>query len=256
MKVIKSLAVTALMAVSTTASAQFTDTESTLSSSAGTEDWSTFYVQWNQTSFSHFSKGCPELFTGFSIGYNTAINILQNTPLFVEAGFGLQYLFHTHDLTEEFGLEDYTEDVSPEIKYDMVSVKIPVSLVCNWQIPNSKIAIAHFAGINLRYYISGNEKLTWNMSSEFENMLRNESGMSYEEFNDHYGDKDKDLFNKRDMGSDDAAWNRFQIGWQVGVNARFNNSFLFGLSYGSDFSKIFKKCRINTATSITLGYCF
>ena len=57
------------------------------------------------------------------------------------------------------------------------------------------------------------------------------------------------------MGDDDATWNRFQLGWQIGVNARINSSFLLGVSYGTDFSEIAEKIKIQT-TSVTLGYCF
>lgn len=57
----------------------------------------------------------------------------------------------------------------------------------------------------------------------------------------------------KDMGGTDATWNRFQIGWQIGLNARFNSKFLLGLSYGTDFSEIHKKGKIKT-TSITIGY--
>ena len=68
-------------------------------------------------------------------------------------------------------------------------------------------------------------------------------------------EKDVNLFNKDDMGSDDKTWNRFQVGWHIGLNVRINNQFLVGASYGTDFSEIVKKVKIHTA-SITVGYCF
>ena len=57
------------------------------------------------------------------------------------------------------------------------------------------------------------------------------------------------------MGSDAATWNRLQVGWHVGLNARINDQFLIGASYGTDLSEIAQKVNIYTA-SLTVGYCF
>ncbi len=57
------------------------------------------------------------------------------------------------------------------------------------------------------------------------------------------------------MGSDAATWNRIQVGWHIGLNARINDQFLIGASYGTDFSEITQKVNIHTA-SLTVGYCF
>jgi hypothetical protein len=70
-----------------------------------------------------------------------------------------------------------------------------------------------------------------------------------------FGDKELDLFDKNDMGSDAATWNRFQVGWHVGLKACINNQFLIGASYGTDFSEIAQKVKIHTAT-LVVGYCF
>lgn len=239
MKVIKSLAVAALMAVSTTASAQFTNTKSASSSSAGTEGWSTFYVQWNPSSINTDVKGeDDQSVTAFSIGYNKAFGIVQGTPLFIEAGLGLQYYFYTYED------ENSNREGDIETKYSMLSAKVPVNLTYDFRPSNSNVSIAPYAGLNFRFNIIGKSKMEFND----------------EDTEDYYKDErdeklDKNLFDKDDMGGKDYVWKRFQVGWQIGVNVRFNNSFLLGVSYGSDFSEIYKKHKVST-TSVTLGYCF
>ena len=54
---------------------------------------------------------------------------------------------------------------------------------------------------------------------------------------------------------DGKAWNRLQVGWQIGLKARLGSSFLVGLSYGNDMSEIAKKTTIST-TSLTVGFAF
>lgn len=230
MKAIKLLAAAALLAASTTASAQFTNTsKSTSSSAASTEGWSTFYVQWNPSSINiDLKEADDQSFTGLSVGYSKAFSMTSGTPLFIETGIGLQYSFFTIDS------DDMDDDYySWERKYSMLSAKIPVNLMYNFSLPNSNISIAPYAGLNFRLNITGNMKYT----------------------DDDDNDEDYNLFDKDDMESKDATWKRFQMGWQIGVNARFNDSFLLGVSYGSDFSELFKKAKIST-TSITVGYCF
>lgn len=213
MKIIKSFVAAALLAVSTSAMAQFTNTSTSgaTSTNVETDGWSTFYVQYNPISIDP-DEGSGYDFTGFSVGVNRAFSISSSTPLYLETGLGVQYAMY--DKNEE--------------KINIFSAKVPVNLVYNWQLPNSSISIAPFAGVGLRYNISG--KL---------------------EFDDY--DEDYDVFNDDDM--DGNAWKRFQIGWQIGANARFNNKFLVGVSYGKDFSEIAEGAKVGT-TSITVGYCF
>lgn len=238
MKSLNLLAAAAMLAVCTTASAQFSNTSSSTSSArtADTQGWSTVYVQWNPTTAAIENNSMDDpSFTVFSLGYSKATNIASNTPLFVEYGLGVQYFFTT---------VDYDDDKNPwasiyDQKYNMLSAKIPVSLTYKWHLSNSSIDILPFAGINFRFNILGSKKLKSNMENEVPNDTKD----------------NLNLFDKDDMGSKDATWKRFQAGWQIGVNARFNEKLLIGISYGTDFSEIVRKTKLNT-TSITLGYCF
>ena len=114
-------------------------------------------------------------------------------------------------------------------------MKVPLNFVYRYNIPNSNIALCPFAGVTLRFNLFGKEKLDWDIEDEEPEEL--------------------DLFDKDDMGSQDATWKRFQIGWQIGAKALFNNKVTLGVSYGSDFSEIVKKTKVNT-TTVSLGFIF
>lgn len=257
MKNFKFLAVAALLAVATSASAQFTNSTSrSSSSSVNTDGWSTIWVEWNPSTFKYDVKGADnESFTGLSLGYSQAFSVTKSIPLFAEVGLGVQYSFKTHDLGEEYDLdEDDYEYMDPKQKFSLISAKVPVNLIYAFQIPNSSISILPFVGVNLRYNISGKMKTQWNLSDDMIDYLEDYYGKDWEEYSG-LEDTDANLFDKKDMGSSDATWKRFQIGYQVGLKARINNSLLLGISYGSDFSEIYKKAKIST-TSVTIGYTF
>lgn len=234
MKKIKLLVAAALLAVGTTASAQFSNSRARSARNVSTKGWSTFYVQYNPIKAKIDVKDADDMsFNGFSVGYNKAFSVSKSIPLFVEAGIGLQYASYKDDVLYGYDADTY-EEVEAERKITMFAAKVPVSLMYQWNIPSSKVALIPFLGITMRY----------NFSAKGNNS------------NDDYDvDEDFDLFDKDDMGDDDATWNRFQLGWQIGVNARINSSFLLGVSYGTDFSEIAEKTKIQT-TSVTLGYCF
>ena len=226
----KKLFVFAIMAMFTLAtqaqivssrSSRITTTGSVGDYAVGNYDgWSTIYLQWNPSSFSQ-EIGSSESFTGFSVGFNHAFSLTQSIPLYVEAGIGVQYSFW-----------DGTYLRIPDCKIKLLSAKVPVSLMYKFDIPNSTISIVPNAGLDMRFNILGKLK-----NDDLNVTL--------------------DLFDKDDMkyGDVDISWNRFQIGWHVGVNFMFNNQFLVGASYGTDFSEIAKNSKVHTG-SITLGYCF
>lgn len=178
--------------------------------------WSA-YVQWNPSSFSG-DHGLSLDFDGLSAGVNKAFPLSSKVPLYLEAGVGLQYSFYSDTAYEE------------DVKVNMLSAKIPVSLGYEFQIPNSSISISPYAGIDVRGNIYGRIK--------------------YEEFGES---ESYDLFSDDDMDGD--AWNRVQLGWHVGVNAKFFKKLLVGVSYGTDFNEISEGVKIHT-TSVTLGVCF
>lgn len=236
MKKARLLVAAALLAVATTASAQFTNSSSSSSSAnvGSNEGWSTFYVQYNPIKAHWEDDGEDEdySYNGITIGYNHAFSVSKSIPLFVEAGLGLQYAMYKDEVY--IGYDDVTyEDVNGDDKRNILSLKVPVSLMYKWNIPNAKVSLMPFLGLAMRFNLLANRSVT----------------------NDDYDfDEDYNMFDEDDMGEDNT-WSRFQVGWQIGVNAQFNNSWLVGVSYGTDFSEIAENTKLKT-TSITLGYCF
>lgn len=229
------------------------------SNTNGNSGWNTVYLQWNPSSFVP-DKGDSESFTGLSVGFNKAFSISQRWPLYFEAGLGVQYSFYSKDITGDVAdiLGVSTSSVSayfrPEEKVKMLSAKVPVSLAYAYHIPDTKLTIIPYIGLDLRFNIVGRGNVKYNLTSAGVNQLRQE-GYTQQQIDETFRDRELDLFDKKDMGSDAATFSRFQVGWHVGLNARINNQFLLGASYGTDFSEIIQKVNVHT-TSIVVGYCF
>lgn len=218
---VRLIAVVALLFVCGTSFAQFTNSSSSAVSTASNNEWNTFWMEWNPSSIEP-SKGDDQSFTGFSVGFSKAFSISSSTPLFIEGGLGVQYSFYT---------EEDDEDI--EEKFNMFSLKAPVSLVYRYNLPNSNTSLCPFAGVTLRYNLSAK--------------------MKYVDEDEDYEEK-LNLFDKDDMGSKNT-WKRFQVGWQIGAKAIFNDKISLAVSYGSDFSEIAKKLKVKT-TSVSLGFLF
>lgn len=167
----KLIVAVALLAASTAAKAQFTNTTATAAKATQTQvqGWGSVYVQWNPVTIAIDKKGEDDISANaFTIGYNKAFGIAKGTPLFVEAGIGLSYMFKTNeepyeDLDE---VGDYDWQVSGD-KYSMLSAKVPVSLAYCWSLPNSSVDLIPFVGVDFRINLVGKLKssLSWAASS-------------------------------------------------------------------------------------------
>ena len=183
-------------------------------------------MEYNPVSYNVDVSGADdESMTAFSLGYSKAFPVSPGTPVFIEAGLAAQYTFKSDFLDAD------------DCDFSMISAKVPVSLAYKFDLNNSSVSIIPFVGAYARYNITGKVKY---------------SGGSK--------DKDWDLFDKKDMQDlgltyDEKAFSRLQLGWHIGAKAKIGDSFLVGLSYGSDFSEISKKIKVST-TAITLGYTF
>ena len=265
---IKFLALVAAMMISTTSFAQFSQSKSSSNSSNEiSKGWNSLYVQYNSigTSYSLSSfndryddygdeyqkaidnSGLSEKLNAFSIGYNRAINLTPSTPLYLEVGAALQYAFYSDEGTEK----DQYEEVTLKYTANMLTAKVPVSLLYHIDIPNSDFAIEPFVGIDFKYNILGSakQKLT-----EIEEHI-NGGGSGYYD-DDVYEETTKinNIFDKKKCDGHQA--NRFQAGWHVGANFVYKKAFI-GISYGQDFSKFHDDIDLKFNTlSATLGCRF
>lgn len=222
MRIIKLFAAAAMLAACTTASAQSSSAKGVSETTHSTDGWNTVWLQYNPTRVSVDYDGTESMkATAFSIGYSRAFSVSSNIPLFVEGGAGLQYSWS----------KDGSED-DIDVKTSVLSVKIPADILYKFQIPNSPVTIAPYAGINLRFNVWGEQKYKYR---------------NYE--------KSFNLFDKDNWEDEDEVWNRFQIGWHAGVKACFLKTYTVGVGYGSDFSELYKKAKVGEWT-LQLGYTF
>lgn len=253
---IKFLALVAAMMISTTSFAQFSQSKNfSNSSNEISKGWNSLYVQYNSigTSYSLSSfndryddygdeyqkaidnSGLSEKLNAFSIGYNRAINLTPSAPLYLEIGAALQYAFYSDEVDQD----DYKE-VTLKYTGNMLTAKVPVSLLYHVAIPNSDFAIEPFAGIDFKYNIIGTAKRE----------------VTYKYYSETKKDEDKldNIFDKKDCDGHQA--NRFQAGWHVGANFVYKKAFI-GISYGQDFSKFHDDIDLKFNTlSATLGCRF
>ena len=165
--------------------------------------WKTLGIEYISGNVSHAVDYDKNTIMSGAINYTQAISITQSIPLFLELGLGGQFSYYNTD-----------------IKY--VSVKLPVNLIYDIQIPNTKISLDPYAGLNLRGNVWG--------ESMFSEGVRTYIG-----------------------GYD--TWTRFQIAAQAGVKVRFNNKFFIGIGYGLDFNEIVENTKVNEL-SISAGIVF
>ncbi len=219
--------------ISLTVSAQTTQNGTTPSNTK--ESWNKFYIKYNPISFDardeeEDEKLLPVMSKSFSIGFTHTTGLSSSTPLFLELGLGVSYSSGSDDVTFEFydynyGYYSYKADLTNTLW----SLYVPINLTYQFNITD-KFALAPYIGARLRYNLSGNMELEIGGKS-----------------------KDIDWFDEDDMG-DDNTCNRFQAGYQVGINAIFNKVSI-GLEYEGYFTELARKTDIS-AWSIGIGFHF
>ena len=223
MKHLRMLAVSAIVAFSTTAMAQVTygndyQYSPTSSSIYGSDDESfgLFYAQYSPSQLHSSYKGYSHntSFNVASLGYSYYIS-LGDMPLYVAPGIAAQWMFKS------------TKEGSVEYKTNIVAAKIPVNLMYSIQVSDG-FRIEPYAGIYGRINIWGEAKETYEGKSEKWNLFSSDEGEAYK---------------------------RFQFGWNAGVNFRITNAFTIGGGYYMDLTKIAEHTNFQ-GFDITLGVNF
>ncbi len=232
MKTIKFLLVACLLGMATTASAQFANSGAAGGETTEATGWSGLRLSYNPISVNP-DKGDGIDMTGFTLGYVKSFGVSSTMPLFVETGLNLTYATYSEDGEYYYDDDDYYFEFDGEDKYTWISASIPVNFGYKYVV-NETVSLFPYVGVTLRGGISAKRKITLEYDGESES-------------------EDYNMFDKDDVGKD-AQWKRFQIGWQIGVGAHFNQFFV-GASYGSDFSELAKKVKASVP-AITVGYNF
>lgn len=161
-------------------------------------------------------------FNGISLAWVKGISVSSSVPLFIETGVGLTYAMYSE--SEELYDEEY------KLSMNLLTMQVPINFGYKYSF-NESLSIFPYVGIVLRGNLLGNVK---------------------EEYD---GDEEDDwsVFSSDDMGEDNT-WNRFNVGWHVGVGLNYSKLHV-GLSYGTDFNEIAEKTKVSTL-SVKLGINF
>lgn len=254
-KFFKALMAVALVGCAMPASAQFTGGKSgSSSSSADTESYNRISLSYDNTHFGcnkhaegYFNDEDGMSLNGVGLEYTHGFSISQSLPMFIEAGIKAQ--FGAGSVSDDFREDGYKVEAIE--KYRMFSFSVPVNYTYKFAIGDG-MSIAPFLGINFKVNALG--------------QYRNEIKFDDDDLQDIWEDTDEyedmkdwyNLYSKDDMGDKDATWNRFQMGWQIGVGFNYK-AFYVGLQYGTDFIPAwkYKKYAINTGNfALKVGYNF
>lgn len=176
---------------------------------------------------------------GFGLNYIHGFGVANN--MFVEVGANVDFLFGSR--TETY----YDEEAS--FKTQNINLQVPVNFVYRFNITEG-VSIDPYVGLNFKLHFTDKYKETY----------KDEDGEESSKWISFFDDGEDA------MGSKDATWNRFQMGWHVGVGVNYEKYYL-GVQVGTDFipaySHEFKyggesyKCKVNTTNvKVSLGYTF
>lgn len=240
---VKHIFVITAMLMSTTAFAQFTHSGGRNQSSAE-EGWNSIYASYNMLKYSQEMAGYNKAYNGFSIGYDRAIGLTSKIPLYVEIGGAIQYA------GQKVNEED--DESNAKTTSNLLSVKVPVSILYRWNVANSNWSIIPKAGFDGRFNVLG--KGTYTASDHSHKFTTTNRYNMFKE-----GENGKDVYNGLNASGDKCS--RFQVGWHVGANVEYK-SLLLGITYGADMNAFCKEyCEIVSnihfkTLSITIGHKF
>lgn len=245
----------AMSLIACNVSAQFANTNNSNVNVANdkevnTTEWQRVYISYNPMNMVVDLSDADDMsFNGFSIGYAKGFSVSNDMPLFIEAGAQLTYGTNTLDSEDDESLEVYNYEL--EQKTTILNLNIPVNLAYKFTVDSKKLSIIPYVGVNFKGNIIGKSKL--NLVDKLDSDYMSEKEF-WENAEDYGIKQEKNNFDKKDTGSKDSQWKRFQMGWQIGIGLNYNKLYV-GVSYGKDITELCKKTKLST-TSITLGYNF
>lgn len=168
---------------------------------------------------------------GFGLNYTHGFGVANN--MFVEAGANIDFLFGSR--TEKEGGYEWTQ------KTQNINLQVPVNFVYRFNITEG-VSIDPYAGLNFKLHFS--ERMRYDDEDE--------TGKWESVFD---GGEDA-------MWGKDNTWNRFQMGWQIGVGLNYEKYYL-GVQVGTDFIPAYSH-KVNNVTGkvnstnvkVSLGYTF
>ncbi|MDE6527544.1 MAG: hypothetical protein K2L78_00670, partial [Muribaculaceae bacterium] len=188
-------------------------------------------------------------------------SVSSSLPMFVETGLNLNFGFGSKNIGKKIDVEDFW--MQPQIKFQNINLQVPVNFVYRFNVMDD-FSISPYVGLNFKL------NLVSKMKTKFDHNIPSEFlGEFDEEDLEMLDGKWINLFNSNEENMDgkDYTWNRFQMGWHIGVGFQYK-PFYLGVQYGTDFIPAYKHTfeyegepsetyKVNTGNlKITLGYCF
>lgn len=163
---------------------------------------------------------------------------LGSSAFFLETGLNFNYM----SKTKKFESNGYKESFSN------INLQVPVNLAHSFNLFSEDFSLTPLVGLNFKF----------NLASTIKESLLD----GYVWPGGSTDDIKQNLFSKDDMG-DDYTWNRFQMGWHLGVGLQYKRIHL-GLQWGKDFIAAYShkfddgsKPAVKTGNyKMTLSYCF
>ncbi len=178
---------------------------------------------------------------GFGLNYIHGFGIAKN--MFIETGANVNFLFGGKTFEES---EDGWWDKN-QTNFQNINLQVPVNYVYRFNITNG-VSLDPYVGLNFKLNLATKCKYKYTSSDADDNMETDWISCF---------DDGEDA-----MGGKDYTWNRFQMGWHVGVGCNYDNYYL-GVQVGTDFIPAYShnfegyKPKINTLdVKVSIGYTF
>lgn len=248
-----------LLAVSLVASAQVSFTFN--------EAWSGARLSYVPTTLD-YDGGSDTDFKGLSLEYFKGFGIIEDMPVFLEVGAGLEWL-NWNDETDKFDAtidgKDY--EYSYKSALNIVSLDVPVNVGYKFALQDN-ITIMPYIGLKARFNMIA-KQASWikgkdyakAREEEMEKYLGSDWKDKYEQlYGEEYKDPSKrdgvNMFDEDKVGK--QTLKRFLLGWQIGATATYNQ-YSLSISYGSCFTDEIingiDDCSFG-GTTISVGYTF
>lgn len=199
---------------------------------------------------------------GFGINYIHGFGISSSLPMFIETGLNFNFGFGNTDLGyEKESIQNYWMSAESKLKSQNINLQVPVNFVYRFDIADN-LTLSPYVGLNFKLNLVTKYKSQLKVDTNIPSDILDQAGIDIDDYNrdgdwiNVYSDDDKN------MGDKDLTWNRFQMGWHIGVGVQYK-PFYLGLQFGTDFIPAYKQdiaketYKVSTSNlKISLGYCF
>lgn len=199
---------------------------------------------------------------GVGLNYIHGFGLSESLPMFIETGLNFNFGFGSTQLgseKEDLGFNGYYLGYEAKMKSQNINLQVPVNFVYKFNVADN-VTLSPYIGLNFKLNLVTKYKNEVKYDTNIPENLLQQAGVKLE-------DEKGDWINvyssdEKNMGDKNLTWNRFQMGWHIGVGVQYK-PFYLGVQFGTDFIPAYKK-DINKETykmsttnlKVSLGYCF